>query len=68
MVLVGWCRWLGALALAGFTLLASFVANRFWAAEPDARFMVENAFFEHLGLVGAFLLVAWHDWRTRHGR
>ena len=25
--------------------------------------MVENAFFEHLGLVGGFLLVAWHDIR-----
>jgi len=23
--------------------------------------MAANAFFEHLGLVGGFLLVAWHD-------
>jgi hypothetical protein len=23
--------------------------------------MVENAFFEHLGLVGGFILIAWHD-------
>jgi hypothetical protein len=23
--------------------------------------MSENAFFEHLGLVGGFILVAWHD-------
>lgn len=23
--------------------------------------MVANAFFEHLGLVGGFALVAWHD-------
>jgi len=23
--------------------------------------MVENGFFEHLGLIGGFLLVAWHD-------
>jgi hypothetical protein len=30
------------------------------APMPD-RFMVENAFFEHLGLIGGFLLVAWHD-------
>jgi hypothetical protein len=29
---------------------------------PD-RFGVENAFFEHLGLVGGFLLVAYLDLR-----
>lgn len=27
--------------------------------------MVENAFFEHFGLVGGFLLVAWHDLKDR---
>jgi hypothetical protein len=28
---------------------------------PPERFMAANSFFEHLGLVGGFLLVAWHD-------
>jgi uncharacterized membrane protein YphA (DoxX/SURF4 family) len=28
-------------------------------AMPE-RFMAANSFFEHLGLVGGFLLVAWH--------
>jgi hypothetical protein len=28
--------------------------------------MVENAFFEHLGLIGGFLLVAWYDLRERY--
>ena len=65
MILLGVYRWLGALALAGFTLAATFMANRFWSAPPDAQFMLMNAFFEHLGLVGGFLLVAWHDLRTR---
>jgi len=41
----------------------SFVANRFWSAPPADRFMLENGFFEHLGLVGGFLRVAWMDWR-----
>ncbi|AGW95005.1 MULTISPECIES: DoxX family protein [Cupriavidus] len=68
MILLGWRRWLGALALAAFTLAATFVANRFWQAPPDARFMMANAFFEHLGLVGGFLLVAWHDLRERTER
>jgi hypothetical protein len=27
--------------------------------------MVENSFFEHLGLVGGFLLVAWLDLREK---
>ena len=61
MILAGWYRWLGALALAGFTLFATFVANRFWEMVPPERFMAANSFFEHLGLVGGFLLVAWHD-------
>jgi len=62
LILSGRLRWLGALALAGFTLLATFVALRFWDLPGgQARFMAANAFFEHLGLVGGFLLVAWLD-------
>lgn len=63
MILSGFYRWFGALALAAFTLFATFLANRFWDVAPPARFMVENSFFEHLGLVGGFLLVAWQDLR-----
>lgn len=66
MILLGLWRWLGALALAGFTLTATFLALQFWSAPPEARFMMANAFFEHLGLVGGFLLVAWHDLLVRH--
>jgi len=64
LILAGFYRWLGALWLAGFTLIATFVANRFWEIPMPERLMVENAFFEHLGLVGGFLLVAWHDLRA----
>ncbi len=48
MILCGWGRWLGALALAGFTLAATFMANRFWVLRPPERIGVANAFFEHL--------------------
>ena len=66
LILGGWYRWLAALALGLFTAGATFVANRFWQLPPSTeRFMTENAFFEHLGLVGAFVLVAWHDLRRR---
>ncbi|MCR5868190.1 DoxX family protein [Aquincola sp. J276] len=61
LVLSGRLRWLGALALSVFTLAATFIALRFWTMAPPERFMAANAFFEHLGLTGAFLLVAWHD-------
>ncbi|HEY0685577.1 MAG TPA: DoxX family protein [Steroidobacter sp.] len=65
-ILSGWYRWFGALALAGFTLIATFLANRFWELAPPERIATANAFFEHLGLVGAFVLVAWRDLRHRH--
>jgi uncharacterized membrane protein YphA (DoxX/SURF4 family) len=61
LILAGVWRWAAAVALAVFTLGATFVANRFWELGPPDRFMVANAFFEHLGLVGGFALVAWHD-------
>jgi uncharacterized membrane protein YphA (DoxX/SURF4 family) len=67
MILAGVWRWLAALALAAFTLAATLLANRFWQASGADRFMLENAFFEHLGLVGGFLLVAWMDLRERAG-
>lgn len=68
MVITGWWRWLGALGLAGFTLAATFVANRFWELAAPERFMVANAFFEHWGLAGGFVLVAWYDLREHGGR
>jgi uncharacterized membrane protein YphA (DoxX/SURF4 family) len=59
MVVSGFLRWAGALALAGFTLLATFIALRFWEMAPGMeRMMATNAFFEHLGLAGAFIVVA----------
>jgi len=67
LVLSGRMRWAGAVYLAGFTLAANLVANRFWDMSGMARTMAQNGFCEHLGLAGAFLLVAWNDW-TRDDR
>lgn len=62
MVLTGFLRWLGALTLAGFTLLSTLIALRFWEQPArEAKHAEANAFFEHLGLTGGFLLVAWLD-------
>jgi uncharacterized membrane protein YphA (DoxX/SURF4 family) len=65
-ILTGYWRWLGALALGAFTVAASFMANQYWNLGPPERFATENAFYEHLGLAGGFLLVAWHDLDRRH--
>ncbi len=65
LILTGFYRWLGALALAVFTLMATLMAARFWELPPPQRLPAANTFFEHLGLVGGFLLVAWHDLRER---
>lgn len=62
MIVTGFFRWVGALALAGFTILATFIALRFWEMTPGMeRMMATNAFFEHLGLAGAFVFVAAYD-------
>ena len=68
LILTGFHRWLGALALGAFTLFATFVALRFWQMPVgQERFMAANSFFEHLGLVGGFVLVAWYDLGGAHG-
>jgi len=62
LILTGIYRWAAALALAVFTFAATFIALRFWELPPGMeRSMAMNGFFEHVGLVGAFALVAWHD-------
>jgi len=67
LILSGAFRWLGALWLAAFTAAATLIANRFWELPVPDRFMAENGFFEHVGLVGGFLLVAWHDLQAGTG-
>jgi uncharacterized membrane protein YphA (DoxX/SURF4 family) len=64
-ILTGRLRWLGALALGAFTVAATLIANRYWELAPAERFAAANSFYEHLGLAGGFLLVAWHDLRDR---
>ncbi len=61
LILTGRLRWVGALALAAFTAMATVLANRFWEMTGPERFAATNSFFEHVGLVGAFVLVAWFD-------
>jgi uncharacterized membrane protein YphA (DoxX/SURF4 family) len=69
MVISGFLRWAGALALAGFTVVATFIALRFWEMAPGMdRMMATNAFFEHLGLAGAFIIVVAIDFTKGAGK
>jgi uncharacterized membrane protein YphA (DoxX/SURF4 family) len=62
LVISGVFRWAAAGALAVFTLMATFLALRFWELPPGMeRSMAMNGFFEHIGLCGAFVFVALHD-------
>lgn len=58
LILSGRLVWLGTGMLGLFTLLAAIKANAFWTMAGPERFAATNAFFEHLGLVGGFILVA----------
>jgi uncharacterized membrane protein YphA (DoxX/SURF4 family) len=60
LILSGRLVWLGAGMLGVFTFLAAITANAFWTMAPGSaeRFGATNAFFEHLGLIGGFVLVA----------
>lgn len=50
--------WLGAGALAVFTLIATLAAHAFWTLSGAARFAEMNVFLEHIALIAAFALVA----------
>ena len=66
LVIAGRLRWLGALALAGFTLAATLLAHAYWAFDPGPERVRQSITFgEHVGLVGAFLYVAWRDLAAR---
>ncbi|MES3098661.1 DoxX family protein [Sphingomonas faeni] len=59
LILSGRLVWLGAGMLGVFTLFAAITANALWAMPAgQERFMATNAFFEHLGLIGGFVLAA----------
>ncbi len=51
-----WTRW-AALALAGFTILATLMFHNFWDFEGPDRARQYVQFMKNLGLVGGFLVV-----------
>jgi transmembrane protein len=60
-----WGTLAGALALGGFTIVATLLAHSWWTKEGVARVRDFNVFFEHVGLVGGFVLAAAFAWHRR---
>jgi uncharacterized membrane protein YphA (DoxX/SURF4 family) len=58
LVLWGYAVWLGAGALGCLTAVAMFKADNFWTKSGQERVTQANTFFEHLGLIGGFVLIA----------
>ena len=59
-LLLGWgTRW-AALALAGFTLVASLFFHNFWAMPADQAMLQQLMFFKNIAVVGGLLVLAAH--------
>jgi uncharacterized membrane protein YphA (DoxX/SURF4 family) len=58
LVLSGYMVWLGAGALGCLTAVAMLSADNFWTKLGGERLTQANTFFEHLGLIGGFVLIA----------
>lgn len=60
-----WGTLAGALALGGFTIVATLLAHSWWTKEGVARVRDFNVFFEHVAIVGGFVLAAAFAWHRR---
>ena len=60
MVLLGFSARLGALALLGFTVVATLLAHGSRGLTGEKRQQQETTTFEHLAIVGGFLFVVIH--------
>ena len=58
LVISGRIVWLGAGALGILTAVATGLADDFWAKTGHERALAMNGFFEHIGLIAGFVLVA----------
>lgn len=56
-IIVGFQARLAALALAIFTVLASFLFHNFWAMPADQAFVQQLMFMKNLSVAGGLLLV-----------
>ena len=59
-LLAGFGTRLAALALALFTLVATFVFHNFWAMPPEQVMMQQLMFLKNIAVVGGLLVLAAH--------
>lgn len=59
LIILNRWTWLGAGALAVFTLLTIPIAHHFWTMEEPFRTMEFYVVMEHITVVGALMVVAW---------
>ena len=54
----GRAAWIGAGLLAAFTVVATLLAHAFWTKSGLEQVRDLSTFFEHVGLIGGFLLAS----------
>ncbi len=59
LIIMNRWTWLGAGALAVFTLLTIPIAHNFWAMEEPFRTMEFHVAMEHITVIGGLMVVAW---------
>jgi putative oxidoreductase len=59
-LLLGFGTRLAALALAAFTLVASFFFHAYWAVPADQAFVQQLMFFKNVAVTGGLLVLAAH--------
>jgi putative oxidoreductase len=65
LVAAGFFAWLGAIALAAFTVAATFLGHRFWLRRGAEYRHELTTSLEHLAIVGGLILLAVLDLSTR---
>jgi putative oxidoreductase len=60
MVLLGFWARLGAMALLGFTVIATVLAHDYFGLTGQKRQQQETTSFEHLAIAGGFLFIVVH--------
>lgn len=57
LIAIGWNTRIGALALIGYTIVATYFFHNFWDMAGPERMSNMIAFNKNLGLIGGFLLL-----------
>jgi putative oxidoreductase len=57
-LITGFGTRLAALALAGFTLVASFFFHAYWAVPADQQYVTQLLFFKNIAVAGGLLVLA----------